>query len=75
MVFGDCFPKPKWATGLFDCANDMGTCLITCCLPCITFGQVAAAVDEGRSCKFTNGAQASTLSIALQIHSIGREKK
>jgi len=24
---------------------------VTCCLPCITFGQIAEIVDEGRSCK------------------------
>ncbi|ATY64797.1 DUF614 domain protein [Cordyceps militaris CM01] len=29
-----------WYAGFFDCFNPIDTCLITWCLPCVTFGQV-----------------------------------
>ncbi|XP_062166037.1 cell number regulator 7-like [Alnus glutinosa] len=41
--------KPKWSKGLFGCAGDKCTCCITCCLPCVTFGQIAEVIDEGES--------------------------
>ncbi|KAL5711938.1 hypothetical protein ACHQM5_014159 [Ranunculus cassubicifolius] len=40
-------PKPKWSTGL--CEPEGIVCCITCCLPCITFGQIAEVLDEGKS--------------------------
>ncbi|MBA0588259.1 hypothetical protein Gorai_001371 [Gossypium raimondii] len=40
-----------WKTGLFDCMDDPINALITVCFPCVTFGQVAEIVDEGRTCK------------------------
>ncbi|XP_071721199.1 cell number regulator 2-like [Rutidosis leptorrhynchoides] len=42
-------PQSKWATDLCECGSHPATCLITCCLPCVTFGQIAEVVDEGRS--------------------------
>ncbi|KEZ42517.1 hypothetical protein SAPIO_CDS5735 [Scedosporium apiospermum] len=29
----------SWFAGLFDCFNPIDSCLITCCLPCVTFGK------------------------------------
>ncbi|GJW55694.1 nucleotide-binding alpha-beta plait domain-containing protein [Tanacetum coccineum] len=39
----------EWSSGLCDCGNNARTCFITCCLPCITFGQIVEVLDEGRS--------------------------
>lgn len=36
-----------WSTGLFSCFDDCPNCCITCCCPCITFGQISEIVDEG----------------------------
>ncbi|MQL89663.1 hypothetical protein Taro_022255 [Colocasia esculenta] len=38
-----------WTTGLFDCRDDPMNAVMTCFFPCITFGQIAEIVDEGRS--------------------------
>ncbi|PPD85636.1 hypothetical protein GOBAR_DD17406 [Gossypium barbadense] len=40
---------PKWSASLCGCGGDIGTCCITCCLPCVTFGQIAEMVDQGQS--------------------------
>ncbi|PIA63574.1 hypothetical protein AQUCO_00201130v1 [Aquilegia coerulea] len=37
----------QWTTGLHDCCDDPSSCLLTCCCPCITFGQIAEIIDEG----------------------------
>lgn len=29
----------SWFAGLFDCFNPIDSCLMTCCLPCVTFGK------------------------------------
>ncbi|KAK4266178.1 hypothetical protein QN277_027138 [Acacia crassicarpa] len=47
-IFGG-LTAPKWSVGFCDCAKEPKTCCITCCLPCITFGQIAEVADEGRS--------------------------
>ncbi|KAG5530676.1 hypothetical protein RHGRI_025591 [Rhododendron griersonianum] len=44
-VFGSS-PGP-WHTGLFGCFEDVPNCLITCCCPFVTFGQIAEIVDKG----------------------------
>ncbi|KAL4287884.1 hypothetical protein AHAS_Ahas19G0230800 [Arachis hypogaea] len=56
--------SPVWSAKLCGCGGDAKTCnnhyklyiylcmikcLITCCLPCVTFGQIAEIVDEGKS--------------------------
>ncbi|KAL1294691.1 hypothetical protein HN51_055483 [Arachis hypogaea] len=46
MVFGR---RPKWNAQLCGCGGSCKTCFITCCLPCVTFGQIAEIVDEGKS--------------------------
>lgn len=35
-----------WATHLFDCFNPIDLCLITCCVPCVTFGKVHHRVNK-----------------------------
>ncbi|MED6173415.1 hypothetical protein PIB30_059089 [Stylosanthes scabra] len=41
--------SPVWSAKFCGCGGDAETCLITCCLPCVTFGQIAEIVDEGKS--------------------------
>ncbi|KAJ9550637.1 hypothetical protein OSB04_014682, partial [Centaurea solstitialis] len=36
-----------WHTGLFDCVDDLENAIITLFCPCVTFGQIAAALDNG----------------------------
>ncbi|KAK4799120.1 hypothetical protein SAY86_024485 [Trapa natans] len=38
-----------WSTNLCHCCDDPANCLITCCCPCVTFGQIAEIVDRGSS--------------------------
>ncbi|CAL5354806.1 unnamed protein product [Camellia sinensis] len=38
-----------WSTGLFGCFDDVPNCCKTCWCPCITFGQIAEIVDEGKT--------------------------
>ncbi|GJT04591.1 plant cadmium resistance 2-like protein [Tanacetum coccineum] len=40
---------PVWATGLFECYDDIPNCLITAFAPCVTFGQIAEMVDRGHN--------------------------
>ncbi|XP_024989872.1 protein PLANT CADMIUM RESISTANCE 3-like [Cynara cardunculus var. scolymus] len=42
-------PPPAWSTGLFECFDDPTTLIITFFAPCVTFGQVAEMVDQGRT--------------------------
>ncbi|CAA6664848.1 unnamed protein product [Spirodela intermedia] len=44
-----------WTTELFDCMDDPLNAVTTLLLPCVTFGQIAEIVDEGRSTCNTNG--------------------
>ncbi|XXG40550.1 hypothetical protein AAC387_Pa01g1238 [Persea americana] len=37
----------RWSTGLCNCCKEPSNCFITCCCPCITFGQIAAIVNRG----------------------------
>ncbi|XP_030455368.2 cell number regulator 10-like [Syzygium oleosum] len=37
----------QWTTGLCGCFEDPSNCVITCCCPCITFGQNAEIIDRG----------------------------
>ncbi|EJP71041.1 Protein PLANT CADMIUM RESISTANCE 3 [Beauveria bassiana] len=36
----------SWFAGFFDCFNPIDTCLITWCLPCVTFGQVQHRIQR-----------------------------
>ncbi|KAF9593962.1 hypothetical protein IFM89_026458, partial [Coptis chinensis] len=53
------YPMPKknegWTTGLFDCMDDPTNALITACVPCFTFGQIAEIVDGGNTTCATSG--------------------
>ncbi|XP_050238628.1 protein PLANT CADMIUM RESISTANCE 4-like [Mercurialis annua] len=44
-----------WRTGLFDCMDDPMNAVITACLPCVTFGQVAEIIDNGHTSCATSG--------------------
>ncbi|XP_077236127.1 protein PLANT CADMIUM RESISTANCE 2-like [Tasmannia lanceolata] len=48
-------PQP-WSTGLFGCFEDVPNCCITCCCPCITFGQMAEIIDRGSNSCVMSGA-------------------
>ncbi|XP_059070620.1 protein PLANT CADMIUM RESISTANCE 2-like [Cryptomeria japonica] len=37
----------KWSSGLCACYKNPSNCCLTCCCPCVTFGQIAEIVDEG----------------------------
>jgi hypothetical protein len=39
----------SWSAGFFDCFNPIDTCLITYCLPCITFGKTHHRVRKNGS--------------------------
>ncbi|XP_076935709.1 uncharacterized protein LOC143602515 [Bidens hawaiensis] len=41
--------QPEWSTGLFDCMDDPENAIITLCCPCVTFGQIAERIDNGRT--------------------------
>ncbi|CAM8937752.1 unnamed protein product [Rhodiola kirilowii] len=45
-----------WSTGLCHCCDDPANSFITCCCPCITFGQIAEIVDKGTPNCATHGA-------------------
>lgn len=42
-------PVGTWTTGLCGCFEDIGSCCMTCCCPCIIFGQNAEVIDKGRT--------------------------
>jgi len=42
-----------WQQGVFDCSNDIGTCLLSCICPCVVYGQMKSKLDR-TSC-FMNG--------------------
>ncbi|XXG51039.1 hypothetical protein AAC387_Pa02g4905 [Persea americana] len=51
----------QWSSGLCDCCNDPSNCLLTCCCPCVAFGQIAEIIDRGT----TSCALAAVLYYAL----------
>ncbi|PKI69918.1 hypothetical protein CRG98_009793 [Punica granatum] len=48
-------PTVPWTTGLFDCMDDPMNALIACCIPCLTFGQIAEIIDSGNTSCATSG--------------------
>ncbi|KAJ1437893.1 PLAC8 motif-containing protein [Sesbania bispinosa] len=48
--------ETEWSSGLFDCFDNPKNCFITCCCPCITFGQIAEVVDKGSTSCGGSGA-------------------
>ncbi|XP_026379264.1 protein PLANT CADMIUM RESISTANCE 6-like [Papaver somniferum] len=59
-------PRPPgtnaWTTGLFDCMDDPNNALITFCVPCFTFGQIAEIIDEGQTTCSTSGIMYAAVS-------------
>ncbi|KAL5726261.1 hypothetical protein ACHQM5_009316 [Ranunculus cassubicifolius] len=53
--------KP-WSTDLFDCMDDPNNALITFCFPCVTFGQIAEIIDNGKTTCATSGTLYGVLS-------------
>ncbi|KAI3515839.1 hypothetical protein L1887_14744 [Cichorium endivia] len=47
--------RQGWSTGLFDCMNDPENAIITLFCPCVTFGQLAATIDNGGTSCETSG--------------------
>ncbi|XP_054786112.1 cell number regulator 2-like [Prosopis cineraria] len=39
----------QWTTGLCECFEDPGNCLLTSCFPCVTFGLSAEVIDKGNT--------------------------
>ncbi|KAI3432042.1 uncharacterized protein J3R85_007710 [Psidium guajava] len=48
-------PLSPWTTGFFDCMDDPLNAVVACCLPCVTFGQIAEIVDRGSTSCGTSG--------------------
>ncbi|RIB27193.1 PLAC8 family-domain-containing protein [Gigaspora rosea] len=44
----------QWKYGLCDCFSDCGLCLVTWFVPCVTYGQTKAKLNNDDSC-FSNG--------------------
>ncbi|KAJ4710037.1 protein PLANT CADMIUM RESISTANCE 2-like [Melia azedarach] len=53
--------KNSWSSGLCDCFSDRRNCCVTCCCPCMTFGQIAEVVDKGSSSCGVSGALCALL--------------
>ncbi|KAK1413641.1 hypothetical protein QVD17_35417 [Tagetes erecta] len=47
--------QSKWSIGLFECGGNPSTFFITWGMPCVTFGQIAEVVDEGKHSCFAHG--------------------
>ncbi|XP_077230595.1 protein PLANT CADMIUM RESISTANCE 2-like isoform X2 [Tasmannia lanceolata] len=45
----------RWSTGLCGCCDDIDNCCVTCCCPCITFGQISEILDKGSHSCVRNG--------------------
>merc|ERR1740136_537347 len=48
--FEKCLIMGEWAHGLMGCCDDIGTCLISWVVPCLSFGQNAEAAGTASSC-------------------------
>ncbi|KAB2625681.1 cell number regulator 7-like [Pyrus ussuriensis x Pyrus communis] len=59
--------QSRWSRGLCHGGEDVTACYITCFLPCITFGQIAETVDEGRS-SCVNQSTVYGLLFTIQCH-------
>ncbi|XP_021899477.1 cell number regulator 7-like [Carica papaya] len=57
----------EWSVELCGCGGDVGTCLLTCCVPCVIFGQIAQVLDEGSSSCFLQGCMYGLL-MACSCH-------
>ena len=40
----------EFETNLFDCFSDFGTCIVSCCLPCVTYGQNQQRAQQKDGC-------------------------
>ncbi|KAL6281569.1 hypothetical protein ACE6H2_018450 [Prunus campanulata] len=60
---------PQWTTGLCGCFEDPSNCLMTCCCPCVTFGQNAEIIDKGTTCKSITCHSFTSL-VQLQIKNV-----
>ncbi|XP_076952300.1 cell number regulator 10-like isoform X2 [Bidens hawaiensis] len=41
--------QAQWSSGLSNCCSNVPLCCITCWCPCVTFGRIAEAVDDGKT--------------------------
>uniref|UniRef100_A0A7S0WN92 Uncharacterized protein n=1 Tax=Chlamydomonas leiostraca TaxID=1034604 RepID=A0A7S0WN92_9CHLO len=44
---GKTLPQGVFSSGLCSCFDDMGSCIITCCVPCVTYGQNVERLQNG----------------------------
>ncbi|KAK1387040.1 hypothetical protein POM88_015218 [Heracleum sosnowskyi] len=51
----------EWTTPLWGCFSDWGNCITTLFCPCVTYGQIANIVDQGKTTCFTGGKTYLTL--------------
>ncbi|KAL0918450.1 hypothetical protein M5K25_010459 [Dendrobium thyrsiflorum] len=49
-LFGEVkMTNSTWSVGLCSFGDGLGTCCLTCCFPCVTFGRIAEVADDGQS--------------------------
>ncbi|KAI3516642.1 hypothetical protein L1887_15565 [Cichorium endivia] len=68
----------QWSTGLANCCSDAPLCCITCWCPCITFGRIAEAVDDGKTSCFASAGIHALLTYMTGcgwIYSLGYRSK
>lgn len=58
----------KWATSLFDCFSPLDTCLITCCVPCVSFGKTEHILHKSGKLE---GYEPVNTSVCLALNTTG----
>ncbi|PKU62642.1 cell number regulator 7-like [Dendrobium catenatum] len=49
-LFGEVkMTNSSWSVGICSFGDGLGTCCLTLCFPCVTFGRIAEVVDDGQS--------------------------
>lgn len=56
-----------WYAGFFDCFNPVDSCLITCCVPCVTFGKAHHRIHKDPSLKGYEPVNTSVSTICIDV--------